>query len=273
MTNGPMTGPTHGQPGGPANGQTARPANGQTALPTSGPRRPEALLAMDTATSAISVALVRPGAEPVSRSLIDPRGHTEHLAPLIASVLREAGVAPEELTDLAVGTGPGPFTGLRVGLVTARTMGFALGIPVHGVCSLDVLARMAALRFDGELLVATDARRKEVYWARYAAAGGQVRRLSEPAVERPAHLPEELRALPTAGRGPLLFPGLFPSSTGDVVDVDAAVLAALALEQLASGLELPVEALYLRRPDAQPVSERKSTIVQPAAMRGRGRPR
>lgn len=264
---------TNGQVTGPANSQTAPPTRGETAGPTSGPRRPRALLAMDTATSAISVALVRPGAEPVSRSVIDPRGHTEHLAPLIASVLREAGVAPGELTDLAVGTGPGPFTGLRVGLVTARTMGFALGIPVHGVCSLDVLARMAALRFDGELLVATDARRKEVYWARYAAAGGHARRISEPAVERPAHLPEEVRALPTAGRGPLLFPDLFPSSTDGVVDVDAAVLATLALEQLADGLELPVEALYLRRPDAQPVSERKSTIVPPPAMRGRGRAR
>ncbi len=229
------------------------------------PTRPAVLLAMDTSTSAISVALRRAGSEPVGRAVVDPRRHTEHLAPLIAAVLRDSGVAPADLTDVAVGTGPGPFTGLRVGLVTARTMGFALGIPVHGVCSLDVLAQMAAELVEGELLVATDARRKEVYWARYAAAGGRVRRLSQPAVDRPAHLSEQVRGLPTAGRGPLLFPDLFPCPIDQVLDVDAAVLARVAEERMARGANLPVEALYLRRPDAQPVSQRKSTLVPPPA--------
>ena len=122
-------------------------------------------------------------------------------------MLDEAGAGPADLTAVAVGTGPGPFTGLRVGMVTAVTMGYALGVPVHGVCSLDVLAEQAAATTEGRLLVATDARRREVYWARYEAAaraaraGSPTRRSTDP-----ADLPDDVRALPTAGRGPLLYP-------------------------------------------------------------------
>src|SRR5512142_1987226 len=97
--------------------------------------------------------------------------HGEQLAPLIEQALAQAGAGRQDLTAIAVGVGPGPFTGLRVGLVTARTLGFVLDIPVRGVCSLDVLAVEAADSgaVSGHFVVATDARRKEVYLASYDA--------------------------------------------------------------------------------------------------------
>lgn len=217
------------------------------------------ILGIDTSTSAIAVGL-SDGADRVeSRSRLDARGHTEHLAPLVAALLSETGTSVDDLTAVAVGTGPGPFTGLRVGMVTGVTMGYALGIPVHGVCSLDVLAHQAlAAGAVGEagFGVATDARRREVYWATYAvgAPDGAVR-TSGPAVDRPAEVPADVRALPTAGRGPLLYGDLFASPV-DVLDVDAGVLALLAARGVAAGASMPVEPLYLRRPDALTTAER-----------------
>jgi tRNA threonylcarbamoyl adenosine modification protein YeaZ len=212
------------------------------------------LLAIDTSTSAITAALHDGAGVLLVASRVDPRGHTEHLAPLVQGLLAEAGGVPGDLTDIAVGTGPGPFTGLRVGLVTALTLGHALGIPVHGVCSLDALAE-AADRADGDLLVATDARRKEVYWARYAVGARTPLRLCPPAVARPADLLAGLRSLPTAGRAPRLYPELFPHPVGPL-DVDAGVLARVAARRLAAGEPMPVAPLYLRRPDALTIAER-----------------
>ncbi len=189
---------------------------------------------------------------------VDARAHTEQLAPLVRDTLAAAGATPADLTDIAVGTGPGPFTGLRVGLVTALTLGHALGIPVHGVCSLDALAEQALAEHDDleEVLVATDARRKEVYWARYArGAEGAVARTA-PAVDRPAELADDVRALPAVGRGPVLFPELFPNGLGGPLDVDPGWLGRVALRRIAAGEPMPVEPLYLRRPDALTTAER-----------------
>lgn len=214
------------------------------------------MLAIDTSTSAITVALHDDTRVLAAEFHLDPRAHTEWVSPLIASCLASTGLTPGDLTAVAVGNGPGPFTGLRVGIVTGLTMGHALGVPVHGICSLDVLAAQAAGSVgDGELLVATDARRKEVYWSRYAVRSGVVERLTFPAVERPADLPDDVRALPTVGRGPVLWPELFPRPV-PVLDVDAAVLARLAVERSRAGEEMPVEPLYLRRPDALTTAER-----------------
>jgi tRNA threonylcarbamoyl adenosine modification protein YeaZ len=160
-----------------------------------------------------------------------------------------------------VGNGPGPFTGLRVGIVSGLVFAHARGVPVHGLCSLDVLAQQAVEHVrEGEFLVATDARRKEVYWARYRVdpdrpERDQAVRLTEPAVARPADVPEGDRALPTAGRGPVLYPELFAHPVG-VLDASAGVLADVAMQRLDAGLELPVEPLYLRRPDALTTAER-----------------
>lgn len=214
------------------------------------------LLALDTSTSAITAAVHDGERVLAAGSVLDARRHTEHLAPLVERVLAEAGLAPADLTDVAVGAGPGPFTGLRVGLVTARVLGWVRGVPVHGVCSLDVLAAQARTAgLTGEVLVATDARRKEVYWGTYALGEG-VERLTGPAVERPGDLPDDVRDLPTVGRGPVLYPELLPHGTPVVLDVDAAALAEVALARLAAGVEMPVDALYLRRPDALTTAER-----------------
>jgi tRNA threonylcarbamoyl adenosine modification protein YeaZ len=126
------------------------------------------VLALDTATPASTAALVEVTADVIEvvaeRRTVDARAHGERLAPEIAAVLADAGARPADLGAIVAGLGPGPFTGLRVGLVTAAAMGHALDIPTYGVCSLDALGRAAG---PGRVLVATDARRREVYYATY----------------------------------------------------------------------------------------------------------
>jgi tRNA threonylcarbamoyladenosine biosynthesis protein TsaB len=216
------------------------------------------ILAIDTSTSAIGVAVLAPGAEPVVGVDVDARSHTEKLSPLVRDTLAAAGATTADIGAVVVGAGPGPFTGLRVGLVTALTLGHALGIPVHGVCSLDALAEQALSGHDdvAQVLVATDARRKEVYWARYARGSDGAVALTGPAVDRPAELADDLRALPVVGRAPLLYPDLFPNPLGQLPDVDPGWLGRVAVRRLANGDPMPVEPLYLRRPDALTTLER-----------------
>lgn len=215
------------------------------------------LLAIDTATSAITVALHDGGGVLAESSTLDARRHAEYLAPGIADVLAKAGRTPAQVSAVVAGTGPGPFTGLRIGLVTARTFAFACGIPVSGVCSLDALVHQAWLEdADGlgqSCVVATDARRKEVYWARYElTVDGMVRR-GEPGVAKASTLAEEVGGLPVIGRGAVLYPDCFGRRVGPL-DVSAGFLADLAARRLAAGERLPAaEPMYLRRPDAQPL--------------------
>ncbi|GAA3492664.1 tRNA (adenosine(37)-N6)-threonylcarbamoyltransferase complex dimerization subunit type 1 TsaB [Streptomyces cremeus] len=204
------------------------------------------LLAVDTATPAVTVALHDGDSVVAETTRVDARRHGELLLPLIDATLREAGRTLDAVTGLVVGVGPGPYTGLRVGLATAETFGFALGVPVHGLCTLDALAY--ATGREGPFAVATDARRKEVYWARYDDART---RATEPAVDRPAEIAESLAGLPVVGAGALLYPEAFPDARGPE-HVSAAALASLAAEKLAAGSDfLPPLPLYLRRPDAQ----------------------
>ena len=142
------------------------------------------VLAFDTATPAVTVALYDGTHVLAETTTVDARRHGELLASSIDAVLTEGGAGRLDITAVAAGTGPGPYTGLRAGLVTARVLGSALGVPVYGVCTLDVIAADAAAAAGGrEFIVATDARRREVYWARYDASG---RRLDGPAVGIPA---------------------------------------------------------------------------------------
>ncbi|WP_046730608.1 tRNA (adenosine(37)-N6)-threonylcarbamoyltransferase complex dimerization subunit type 1 TsaB [Streptomyces humi] len=205
------------------------------------------LLALDTATPAVTVALHDGTAVIASSSQVDARRHGELLLPAVDRVLAEAGVKLDAVTAIAVGVGPGPYTGLRVGLMTADTFGLALGVPVHGLCTLDALAYAADIG-SGPFVVATDARRKEVYWATYADSRT---RLTEPAVDRPADIAGKVAGLPAVGAGALLYPDTFPA-VHEPEHVSAAALASLAAERLAAGEELPApRPLYLRRPDAQ----------------------
>ncbi|MGV9879333.1 tRNA (adenosine(37)-N6)-threonylcarbamoyltransferase complex dimerization subunit type 1 TsaB [Streptomyces sp. NPDC003006] len=205
------------------------------------------LLALDTATPAVTVALHDGSAVVAQASQVDARRHGELLLPAVDRVLADAGLRLDAVTGIVVGVGPGPYTGLRVGLMTADTFGLALGVPVHGVCTLDGLAYASGIE-DGPFVVATDARRKEVYWARY----DNVRtRVSEPAVDRPADIAAEAEGLPVVGAGALLYPDTFPDARAPE-HVSAAALASLAAEKLAAGEALlEPRPLYLRRPDAQ----------------------
>lgn len=201
------------------------------------------LLAFDTATPAVTVALHDGSATLASSTVVDARRHGELLAPGIDAVLREARAQPRDLTGVAVGIGPGPYTGLRVGLVTARMFGSVLGIPVHGVCTLDLLAYECLVY--APFVVATDARRKEVYWARYDASG---HRVTEPAVSTPGDV--HAGDLPAVGEGAVLYPDAFPDSRPPTYP-SAARLGQLVAERLAGGRSLsPPEPLYLRRPHA-----------------------
>jgi tRNA threonylcarbamoyladenosine biosynthesis protein TsaB len=219
------------------------------------------LLAIDTATSAVTVALHEDGSVLAESSRLDARGHGEHLAPGIVEVLARAGRTAGEVAAVVAGTGPGPFTGLRVGLVTARTFAFARGIPVFGVCSLDALAHQAwlgdAVGLGQSCVVATDARRKEVYWARYDITARGVVRRGEPRVAKAEAITEQVRGLPVVGRGGVLYAESFGPRLGPL-DVSAAALADLAARHLAAGEELPeADPMYLRRPDATPPPPRK----------------
>ena len=185
------------------------------------------ILAIDTATPAVTAGVVRlDGVEVLGeRVTVDARAHAEQLTPNVLSALGDAGVTVNDLNAVVVGCGPGPFTGLRVGMATAAAYGHALDIPVHGVCSLDAIG----VDTTGDALVVTDARRREIYWARYRHGV----RVAGPAVNAPADVPgaEDALALP---------PG-YPSVAG-LVRVVADWAAAPE----------PLIPLYLRRPDAKP---------------------
>ncbi|WP_329014748.1 tRNA (adenosine(37)-N6)-threonylcarbamoyltransferase complex dimerization subunit type 1 TsaB [Micromonospora rifamycinica] len=249
------------------------------------------VLVVDSSTPAVTAALAEVTADGVAlrahRCTVDARAHGELLAPQVEAVLADVGARPADLGAIVAGLGPGPFTGLRVGLVTAATMGQVLGIPTYGVCSLDGIGHPTATPATaapgtesgpvapggapagratagvGRVLVAADARRKEVYWAVYDENG---QRIAGPAVDAPmvaADQARELAATVAAGDGahryadvlglPLRVEPRYP---------DAAALVTLAAERIRAGA--PGEALtplYLRRPDAVAATSRKSVLA------------
>lgn len=209
------------------------------------------LLTFDTATPRVAVAL-HDGSDVVAELEAErAMKHGEQLAPLVDAVMRQVGVVRQDLTAIGVGVGPGPFTGLRVGLVTARTLAFVLEIPVYGVCTLDVLAVEAVDTgaVDRDFVVATDARRKEVYLASYDADGT---RLDGPVVDKPAELATDV---PVVGEGALLYPEAFPLAVGPQRP-SAGWLARVVAEERAELLD--PEPMYLRRPDAEVTRSRKT---------------
>jgi tRNA threonylcarbamoyladenosine biosynthesis protein TsaB len=174
------------------------------------------VLAIDTSTARTSVAIV--DADVVIFSSYRD-GATAH-GPSLPALVQEA-LAVSEVDEVVVGMGPGPFTGLRVGIAFAQSFALAREIPVRGVCSLDAIAAQVD---EKDFIVSVDARRKEVYWARYTNG----KRVSEPAVNFPAD----------ATDAPV-HADLFPDMA--------------ALVKLTGNITEP---MYLRRPDAVATADR-----------------
>jgi len=219
------------------------------------------VLALDTATPASTAALVEVTSDGLAgvaeRRTVDARAHGEKLAPEIAATLAEAGVRPADLAAIVAGIGPGPFTGLRVGLATAVSMGHALGIPTYGVCSLDGLGRAAG---PGRVLVATDARRREIYFATYADGI----RADGPDVDKPAEVAARLAGGfdRVAGEGGLKYGDLFGVPVEEhLLYPPGAALVALAAQRIREAAPSePLTPLYLRRPDAVEPTARKAVL-------------
>jgi len=203
-------------------------------------------LGIDTSTG-VTAALARPGRVLTSRAVSATNVHAEQLMPLVSEVVAESGHVLADLAGIVVGVGPGPFTGLRVGIVTAQTLAYVLDVPVRGVCSLDIVAlTYAATRPDRGFTVVSDARRKELYWATYSATG---KRLGEPQVALPGDVPTGLVVGPAAELYELAGERVF-------VALDPGAIA-IAPDRLP---DIGTEPLYLRRPDAQ-VSTSVKTVL------------
>lgn len=213
------------------------------------------VLGLDTATPAITTAVAEVTADRVmpraEQTTVDARAHGERLAPQIAAVLAEAGVTAAGLAAVVAGTGPGPFTGLRVGLATAAAMAQALAVPAYGVCSLDAIA--AAGQWSDRLLVATDARRREVYWAVYTGEG---ERVTEPAVDAPAVVAGHAARLGVGvalGEGAHRFADQFGVRVLEEGHYPSAyAIIGLAADRVRSRAPAePLQPRYLRRPDVR----------------------
>lgn len=211
------------------------------------------VLAIDTSTPAVTAGVVLLTTADEMETLavrvtVNPRAHAEVLTPHVLECLAEASITPADLGAVVVGVGPGPYTGLRVGMATGAAFGDALGIPVYGACSLDAIA--AAVATTDNLLVVTDARRREIYWARYD--GGV--RVEGPAVNSPG----DVEASPStiiagsASHVDLFDLAVLPAETPSPLGLVAAVADAI----LTGAVPEPLEPLYLRRPDAKTLAER-----------------
>ncbi len=214
--------------------------------------RPRVVLAIDTATD-ICVGVATGDTVLAARRDEDRRAHVEHLTARIGEALAEAGLGIGDVTDIVVGLGPGPYTGLRVGIATAETLAWAGNTPIHGVCSLDVVAYEHALAAQPqeEFVVASDARRKELYWGLYAPDGT---RIGAPHVSAPEAVPDRV----VIGPGADLYPDVHRGRPDHGPRaIDPGLLARV-------GLDLPdagTQPLYLRRPDAVAPTSRKSALV------------
>jgi tRNA threonylcarbamoyl adenosine modification protein YeaZ len=216
------------------------------------------VLAIDT-SSGTSVAVLKDGIALAEIEIADTRSHTESIGDAIKDALTKAGVAPNRITAVAVGRGPAPFTGLRVGIAAAIMFAEGAGAKLFGIISLDAIAKQefearrvvpggtghaaaaaVAASENQPLLVASDARRSEHYWALYSGLDrhGVPICIEGPAVNRPADIEATL-----AERG------ISPATTSVVISARA--IGELFEAQAAAGvLSHDVTALYLRNPDA-----------------------
>jgi len=219
------------------------------------------VLGISTA-SGVAVGLVRPDHEPIRLCHTQAQAHVESLVPLISQALDQAALRVADLAGIGVGKGPAPYTGLRIGLVTAKTLGLATGCPVWGVSDLDVLAHQALAdlrpRHGSTILATLDAKRREVYWALFKVDAGNPVCVAGPAVSVPDQAP---RADLVVGEGAQLYPATLTLAPGGPVAVDPATLSALAAGRAAGGQDLDSQPLYLRRPHVQMAKSPKSVLA------------
>ncbi|MGH3661002.1 MAG: tRNA (adenosine(37)-N6)-threonylcarbamoyltransferase complex dimerization subunit type 1 TsaB [Micromonosporaceae bacterium] len=221
------------------------------------------VLVVDTATPAVTAALVEIGDPDVTvrstRVTVNPRAHSELLTPAIQEIFAETGIGPGALAAVVAGVGPGPYTGLRVGLVTAAAFTHALSIPGYGVCSLDGIG--AAVPKPGRAVAATDARRREIYWRVYESGVP----ITEPAVDQPAAAAEHLSRLEVQqgyGDGAIQHAEALRIPVSDQLRFpDPAALARVAADRVrATAPNEVLTPLYLRRPDAALPGVRKKVL-------------
>jgi len=204
------------------------------------------ILAIDTSVG-ISVAL-HDRTETICEFTTNEHGMQGELtAQYISDALAITEISATDISDVVVGVGPGPFTGLRVGLATAQTFAFALNIPVHGYCSLDALGSVTA----DECIVVSDARRKELYWARYVSGV----RVEGPAVNKPDEISELFPQGKFIGPAADLYPEFI---NGSVLQIEAGNLAQLFTQ--GTGQIHEVVPMYLRKPDAVEPTTRKQVL-------------
>ena len=203
------------------------------------------VLAIDTSVG-VSVAILLSSGELTQSQAVDHGMQGELTAELISQVVADSGIEISEITDVVVGVGPGPFTGLRVGLVTAAVFAHARNIPIHGICSLDAIA----FDYAKPCVVVTDARRKELYWARY-----EDKRIGEPQVSKPEDLLAQFPDSEFVGPGAQLYPDFI---SGKVSELKAGSLARLFASGTAQLVD--VSPMYLRKPDAVEPTTRKSVL-------------
>lgn len=222
---------------------------------------PMNILLIDTCFGGCSVAAVWRAGEGVARAVrfeLLMRGHAERLTPMIGEVMEEAPFGCSEIGLIGVTTGPGTFTGQRVGIAAARALAIATGAQVAALSSLKVMAHTAAAELgaevaDGELAVAVDARRGEIYFQRFA--GPQLSTLSEPELLTPERAAASLSdACVIVGSGGAVLEEAM-RDVGHSVKVRLATLEPdvrfFPVDQLMPSPELP-KPLYLRPPDAKP---------------------
>jgi tRNA threonylcarbamoyladenosine biosynthesis protein TsaB len=203
------------------------------------------ILAIDTSVG-VSVAILRSNGEVTQSQTVDHGMQGELTAELISKVVSDSGLKIEEITDVVVGVGPGPFTGLRVGLVTASVFAHAREIPIHGICSLDAIA----FDYAKPCVVVTDARRKELYWARYEGI-----RIGDPQVSKPEAIASQFPDVDFVGPGANLYPDYV---SGNLMELKAGSLAKLFASGSAQLVD--VSPMYLRKPDAVEPTTRKSVL-------------
>jgi tRNA threonylcarbamoyladenosine biosynthesis protein TsaB len=242
------------------------------------------VLAVETATESAGVALADERGLLAVETTDRGRRHAEVVAPFIASVCRRAGVELGGVDVLAVDVGPGLFTGLRVGIATVKALALALGLPVVGATSLEILATAVAATGDGEgalVVPVVDARRGEVFWATFETDRATGTQVGDDAIGPPESLAEALGALGRpcvlAGDGALRYAAVLCAVPGVRLASDAPahppvdVLAGIGHGRAVRGEHrqgAEIAAHYLRDADARIHWEQRA--MRPVAQRAPG---